>query len=94
MVSKIDDDTMVALWDATATRDDRVIAFGRAVEAEAAKRETALIAALKTHAGDTNGWEFGLGRVKFGPHGALESFLWATQEDIDAAIAAALTKEG
>ena len=50
-------------------------------------REDALIAALRTHDGDApDGWQFGLGLVKFDDHGQFADFRWATQSDIDAAI--------
>ena len=86
----MNDETLEAIWGATALSDARVLAFGRAVAAEVGKQHAALIEALKTHAGDSCGWEFGLGRVRFDTHGRPAEFLWATQAEIDAAIQTAM----
>lgn len=57
---------------------------------DAERRLAALISALKTHSGDSDGGQFGLGWVKFNEQGQVASFLWATQREIDKAIEAAL----
>lgn len=81
-----DADEMVAAW-----RAAQPPAAG-AEQDTAEARLAALIDALKTHSGDLpDGSQFGLGYVKFSPGGGqVTSFLWAGQDEIDAAIDAAM----